>query len=152
MCIHTIEVIGVDELEDWTFITATKSLVFCLGYVQLNLNNKLSKEWCFMSLSILVKSLAMGATLCCAYCLMLQVRIHKFLEKNNNKKRNKGKKKEAGESATEIKEDEKLRKKVIDLMKKQKIAAVRGIMKDQNDTKPWGPVMRTKVCTLYSIL
>ncbi|XP_057436210.1 DNA-directed RNA polymerase 2, chloroplastic/mitochondrial [Lotus japonicus] len=74
-----------------------------------------------------------------------EVRIHKFLEKNNNKKRNKGKKKEAGESATEIKEDEKLRKKVIDLMKKQKIAAVRGIMKDQNDTKPWGPVMRTKV-------
>lgn len=74
-----------------------------------------------------------------------EVRIHKFLEKSSKKKHDKGKKKEVVESTEVIKEEEKLRKKVIDLMKKQKLAAVRGILKGLDDTKPWGPVMKTKV-------
>jgi len=37
-------------------------------------------------------------------------------------------------------------------MKKQKLAAVRGILKDLDDTKPWGPVMKTKVCIVSSTL
>ncbi|XP_050913765.1 DNA-directed RNA polymerase 2, chloroplastic/mitochondrial [Lathyrus oleraceus] len=76
-----------------------------------------------------------------------EVRIHKFLEKSSKKKRGKGKKNEVVEYTEEIKEGEKLRKKVIDLMKKQKLAAVRGIVKDLDDTKPWGVAMRTKVAS-----
>lgn len=83
---------------------------------------------------------------------MFQVRIHKFLEKNNKKKGDKDKKNEAGECTPAIKEEEKLRKKVIDLMKKQKLVAVRGIVKGQDDTKPWGPVMKSKVCIAFSTL
>ncbi|XP_061344218.1 DNA-directed RNA polymerase 2, chloroplastic/mitochondrial-like isoform X2 [Gastrolobium bilobum] len=74
-----------------------------------------------------------------------EVRIHKFLEKTKKKKGDKGKKNEAGESVAAVKEEEKMRKKVMDLMKKQKLVAVRGILKSQDDTKPWGPVMKTKV-------
>ncbi|KAJ1435406.1 DNA-directed RNA polymerase, phage-type [Sesbania bispinosa] len=74
-----------------------------------------------------------------------EVRIHKFLENTSKKKGDKGKKNEASECVTGIKEEAKLRKKVIDLMKKQKLVAVRGIVKGQDDTKPWGPVMKTKV-------
>lgn len=70
------------------------------------------------------------------------------MEKSSKKKRGKGKKNEVVEYTEEIKEGEKLRKKVIDLMKKQKLAAVRGIVKDLDDTKPWGVAMRTKVYTI----
>ncbi|WJX80869.1 DNA-directed RNA polymerase 2, chloroplastic/mitochondrial [Trifolium repens] len=74
-----------------------------------------------------------------------EARIHRFLEKTRKKKLDKGKKKETVESTKVIKEEEKLRKKVIDLMKKQKLVAVKGLMKGLDDTKPWGPVMKTKV-------
>ncbi|KAK7273262.1 hypothetical protein RIF29_14311 [Crotalaria pallida] len=74
-----------------------------------------------------------------------EVRIHKFLEKTKKKKDGKGKKNDAAESSIVAKEEEKMRKKVMDLMKKQKLAAVRGIVKGQDDTKPWGPVIKTKV-------
>lgn len=77
---------------------------------------------------------------------MVQVRIHKFLEKTQKKKRDRSKKNEADESVGGIKEEQKLRKKVIDLMKKQKLVAVRGLVKGQDDTKPWGTVKKTKVC------
>lgn len=74
------------------------------------------------------------------------------MEKSAKKKHDKGKKNEVVESTEVIKEEEKLRKKVIDLMKKQKLAAVRGILKGLDDTKPWGPVMKTKVCIVSSTL
>ncbi|TKY65013.1 DNA-directed RNA polymerase 2B [Spatholobus suberectus] len=74
-----------------------------------------------------------------------EVRIHKFLEKTKKKKGDKSKKNETGESVADIKEEQKLRKKVIDLMKKQKLVAVRGLVKGQDDTKPWGTVIKTKV-------
>nr|KYP76469.1 hypothetical protein KK1_020713 [Cajanus cajan] len=74
-----------------------------------------------------------------------EVRIHKFLEKTQKRKADKKNKKESDESVAGIKEEQKLRKKVIDLMKKQKLVAVRGIMKSHDDTKPWGTVIKTKV-------
>ncbi|RDX72005.1 DNA-directed RNA polymerase 2, chloroplastic/mitochondrial, partial [Mucuna pruriens] len=74
-----------------------------------------------------------------------EVRIHKFLEKTKKKKGDKSKKNEADESVADIKEEQKLRKKVIDLMKKQKLVTVRGLVKGQDDTKPWGTVIKTKV-------
>ncbi|PNY05817.1 DNA-directed RNA polymerase chloroplastic/mitochondrial-like, partial [Trifolium pratense] len=74
-----------------------------------------------------------------------EARIHRFLEKTRKKKHDKGKKNETVESTEVNKEEEKLRKKVINLMKKQKLVAVKGIMKGLDDTKPWGPVMKTKV-------
>lgn len=95
----------------------------------------------------------MGATLCTVYYLMVQVRIYKFLEKTEKKKGDRSKKNKAVESVGVIKEEQKLRKKVINLMKKQKLVAVRGLVKDKDDTKPWGTVIKTKVCvvslTLY---
>ncbi|XP_027350568.1 DNA-directed RNA polymerase 2B, chloroplastic/mitochondrial-like isoform X2 [Abrus precatorius] len=74
-----------------------------------------------------------------------EVRIHKFLEKTKKKKGDKGKKNEVAESITDIKEEQKLRKKVVDLMKRQKLVALRGTLKGQDDTKPWGAVIKTKV-------
>ncbi|KAE9615721.1 putative DNA-directed RNA polymerase [Lupinus albus] len=74
-----------------------------------------------------------------------EVRIHNFLEKTKKKKDGRDKKKDVAESFAAVKEEEKLRKKVMDLMKKQKLAAVRGIVKGQDDSKPWGPVIKTKV-------
>ncbi|KAG2403942.1 DNA-directed RNA polymerase [Vigna angularis] len=73
------------------------------------------------------------------------VRIYKFLEKTEKKKGNRSKKNKAVESVGDIKEEQKLRKKVINLMKKQKLVAVRGLVKDKDDTKPWGTVIKTKV-------
>ncbi|XP_052729326.1 DNA-directed RNA polymerase 2, chloroplastic/mitochondrial-like isoform X2 [Vigna angularis] len=74
-----------------------------------------------------------------------EVRIYKFLEKTEKKKGNRSKKNKAVESVGDIKEEQKLRKKVINLMKKQKLVAVRGLVKDKDDTKPWGTVIKTKV-------
>ena len=88
----------------------------------------------------------MGATICIVYYLMAQVRIHKFLEKTKKKKGDRSNKNKAGESVADIKEEQKLRKKVIDLMKKQKLVAVRGLVKGKDDTKLWGAAIKTKVC------
>ncbi|KAI4352341.1 hypothetical protein L6164_006604 [Bauhinia variegata] len=74
-----------------------------------------------------------------------EARIHKFLEKTRKKKEGKGKENKAGGSDIATKEQEKLRRKVSDLMKKQKIAAVRQIVKGQDDSKPWGQDARAKV-------
>ncbi|MED6185301.1 DNA-directed RNA polymerase 2B, chloroplastic/mitochondrial [Stylosanthes scabra] len=75
-----------------------------------------------------------------------EVKIHKFLEKTKKKKGHKGKKNEAdAQSAVDYKEGEKLRKKVLDMMKKQKLVTVRGIVNGQDDAKPWGSVIKSKV-------
>lgn len=93
-----------------------------------------------------------------------QARILRFLEKTKKKKcttENKAgesdnmiiDKKSEGESDPMIgrqerltKEQEKLRKKVTTLMKKQKVHQVRGIVKEQDDSKPWGQEAHVKVC------
>lgn len=74
-----------------------------------------------------------------------EVKIHKFLEKTNKKKGDKNKKIDGEESASVVKEQEKLHKKVTDLMKKQKLHAVRQIVREQDESKPWGPEARAKV-------
>ncbi|KAG7986384.1 hypothetical protein I3843_03G076300 [Carya illinoinensis] len=74
-----------------------------------------------------------------------EVRIHKFLEKTKQKKGNKDKENEGGDSNSHIKEQEELRKKVTNLMKKQKLLAVRQIVKGKDDSKPWGQDAKAKV-------
>lgn len=79
---------------------------------------------------------------------MNQVRIHKFLQKT---KKSKGSNKNLDEDDTPVmKEQDKLRKKVNFLMKKQKLHQVREIVKGQVDSKPWGQEGQAKVCTLLA--
>ncbi|XP_073003649.1 DNA-directed RNA polymerase 1, mitochondrial-like [Typha latifolia] len=73
-----------------------------------------------------------------------EVRIHRFLEKTR-KKNNKDKKNEDKEGDTVTEEQEFLRKKVTNLMKKQKLHQVRKIVKEQDDSKPWGQDAQAKV-------
>ncbi|KAJ7971138.1 DNA-directed RNA polymerase [Quillaja saponaria] len=73
-----------------------------------------------------------------------EVRIHRFLEKTKKRKGDKGEEKGEGESDGVIKEQEKLRKKVTDLMKKQKLLAVRQIVKGHDASKPWGQDAKAK--------
>ncbi|XP_060192764.1 DNA-directed RNA polymerase 2B, chloroplastic/mitochondrial isoform X2 [Lycium barbarum] len=72
-----------------------------------------------------------------------EVRIHKFLEKTKKHKAEKDTKMEDGEHVTQ--EQEKLRKKVTSLMKKQKLRAVNQIVRSQDDSKPWGQDAKAKV-------
>ena len=46
----------------------------------------------------------------------------------------------------ETKAQERLRKKVTNLMKKQKVHQVREIVKFHDDSKPWGQDNQVKVC------
>ncbi|XVF20882.1 hypothetical protein REPUB_Repub12eG0041700 [Reevesia pubescens] len=76
-----------------------------------------------------------------------EVGIHKFLEKTKKKRVDKENEDEGEgeESDAGNKEQERLRKKVTNLIKKQKLAAVRQIVKGQDDTKPWGQDAKAKV-------
>lgn len=73
-----------------------------------------------------------------------EVRIHKFLEKTR-KKPSKDMKNGNGEVDSLTKEQESLRKKVTNLMKKHKLHQVRKIVKGQDDSKPWGQEGQAKV-------
>lgn len=73
-----------------------------------------------------------------------EVRIHKFLERTR-KKSNKEMKDGDGEVDSLTKEQQFLRKKVTDLMKKQKLHQVRMIVKRQDDSRPWGQEAQAKV-------
>lgn len=83
-----------------------------------------------------------------------QVRIHKFLEKTKKKK----KKKNTSDKKCEVecesiviepdvttKEQERLRKKVTQLLKKQKLKQVREIVRKDDDSKPWDQEAHAKV-------
>ncbi|THG07185.1 hypothetical protein TEA_003707 [Camellia sinensis var. sinensis] len=74
-----------------------------------------------------------------------EVRIHKFLEKTKKKKVNDNTETEGDSSGTAVHEQDKLRKTVTNLMKKQKLHSVRKIVKKQDDSKPWGQDARAKV-------
>ncbi|GLU10880.1 hypothetical protein SLE2022_276580 [Rubroshorea leprosula] len=76
-----------------------------------------------------------------------EVRIHKFLEKTKRKKVGKRMKDEEGEGQSDdaLKEQEKLRKKVIALIKKQKLPALRQIVTEQDDSRPWSQDVKAKV-------
>ncbi|KAJ9147463.1 hypothetical protein P3X46_029624 [Hevea brasiliensis] len=73
-----------------------------------------------------------------------EVRIHRFLEKTK-KKRAGSEKNQEDESNGMVKEQQKLRKKVTDLIKKQKLPAVRKIVKGHDDSKPWSQDAKAKV-------
>ena len=74
-----------------------------------------------------------------------QVRLQKFLEKSKKTK----KEKIVSESDAELKstkeEQERLRKKVTQLMKKQKVPQLRKIVKQHDDSRPWGQEVHVKV-------
>ncbi|KAF3325980.1 DNA-directed RNA polymerase 2B [Carex littledalei] len=80
-----------------------------------------------------------------------EVRIHRFLEKTRQKSKNK--EDEEDEEVVQVKttdlavrkELERLRKKVNQLIKKQKIRQVREIVKQQDESKPWGLENQVKV-------
>ncbi|KAL6594360.1 hypothetical protein ACP70R_048553 [Stipagrostis hirtigluma subsp. patula] len=76
-----------------------------------------------------------------------EVRIHRFLEKTkkkSNKEVDKDKEEEVVDSDI-AKEQQRLRKKVTDLMKKQKLRQVRKIVKNQDNSRPWGQDVQAKV-------
>lgn len=52
---------------------------------------------------------------------------------------------------SQMKEQERLRKKVTNLIKKQKLPAVRQIVKGADDSKPWGQDAKAKVGVIFSI-
>ncbi|KAG8659680.1 hypothetical protein MANES_02G061300v8 [Manihot esculenta] len=81
-----------------------------------------------------------------------EVRIHRFLEKTK-KKRAKREEHQEDESNDMAKKQENLRKMVTDLIKKQKLPAVRKIVKGHDDSKPWSQDTKAKVgCRLIELL
>jgi DNA-directed RNA polymerase len=55
------------------------------------------------------------------------------------------KEEEAAGDTDIAKEQQRLRKKVTDLMKKQKLRQVRNIVKNQDNSRPWGQDVQAKV-------
>lgn len=77
--------------------------------------------------------------------------LHKFLEKTK-KKTTKCKTLDQSDSQTtenqsqtKAKEQKKLRNRVTQLMKKQRVKQVKGIVKAHEDSKPWGQENHVKV-------
>ncbi|KAE9451123.1 hypothetical protein C3L33_16977, partial [Rhododendron williamsianum] len=80
-----------------------------------------------------------------------EARIYRFLERT--KKKNTEIKNPEEESDSVVKDEQKLRKKVNILMKKQKVKQVRAIVKEHDDVKPWGQDAQVKVgCRLIQLL
>ncbi|GMH01822.1 hypothetical protein Nepgr_003661 [Nepenthes gracilis] len=80
-----------------------------------------------------------------------EARIQRFLEKT--KRKNATNSKPEGEPDDEAKAQERLRKKVANLMKKQKVNQVREIVKEHDNSKPWGQDAQVKVgCHLIQLL
>lgn len=52
---------------------------------------------------------------------------------------------------SQMNEQERLRKKVTNLIKKQKLLAVRQIVKGTDDSRPWGKDTKAKVWVIFSI-
>uniref|UniRef100_A0A7N0T8Q2 DNA-directed RNA polymerase n=1 Tax=Kalanchoe fedtschenkoi TaxID=63787 RepID=A0A7N0T8Q2_KALFE len=71
--------------------------------------------------------------------------IHKFLKKTKKKRVAESGKEEGGVFLKLTPEQESLRKRVNDLLKKQKLSTTRHIVKGQNVSKPWGQDIRAKV-------
>ncbi|XP_038890081.1 DNA-directed RNA polymerase 2, chloroplastic/mitochondrial-like isoform X2 [Benincasa hispida] len=73
-----------------------------------------------------------------------EVRIHKFLEKKKKKTHDKDNENN-DQPDSQMKEHEGLRQKVSNLIKKQKLPAVRQILKGTDDSRPWGQDAKAKV-------
>ncbi|CAN1295996.1 DNA-directed RNA polymerase 2, chloroplastic/mitochondrial [Linum perenne] len=74
-----------------------------------------------------------------------EIKIKNFLEKTKKKRAAKTEKVEEGESAVAVKEQEKMRRKVIELIRKQKLPAVRQMVKGYDDSRPWSQEAKAKV-------
>ncbi|KAL8038500.1 hypothetical protein ABFX02_11G111200 [Erythranthe guttata] len=74
-----------------------------------------------------------------------EVRIHYFLEKTKKKKVTKDAETEGDKPDENIQEQAKLREKVTNLMKKQKLRAVRQIVNRQIESQAWGQDAKAKV-------
>ncbi|KAL6863818.1 hypothetical protein ACP4OV_016721 [Aristida adscensionis] len=74
-----------------------------------------------------------------------EVRIHRFLEKTKKKSNKEIDNEEEVCDSDIAKEQQRLRKKVTDLMKKQKLRQVRKIVKNQDNCRPWGQDTQAKV-------
>ncbi|GLT77095.1 hypothetical protein SLA2020_487120 [Shorea laevis] len=87
-----------------------------------------------------------------------EVRIQRFLEKTKKKSTtNKKPENESGPMTSEqdklAKQEARLRKKVTQLIKRQKVQQVRQIVKGHDDSKPWGQESQVKVgCRLIQLL
>ncbi|KDP31418.1 hypothetical protein JCGZ_11794 [Jatropha curcas] len=89
-----------------------------------------------------------------------EARIHRFLEKTKKKKKStKDKESECNSEPVTVeehklaKEQEKLRRKITELMKKQKVHQVRGLVKVFDHSMPWGQEAHVKVgCRLIQLL
>lgn len=86
----------------------------------------------------------MGA-LILIFSLGNQVRIQNFLDKTKRKSASTKDLDKESDSPTE--QQDKLRKKVTNLMKKQRLHQVRSIVKEHDHGKPWGQEAQVKVCT-----
>ncbi|KAL1205880.1 DNA-directed RNA polymerase 2, chloroplastic/mitochondrial [Cardamine amara subsp. amara] len=74
-----------------------------------------------------------------------EIRICTFLDKTRKKKGDDSEESGEVENETAMKEQDKLRKKVNELIKKQKLSAVRKILQSHDYTKPWAADVRAKV-------
>lgn len=74
-----------------------------------------------------------------------QIRIHKFLERTMKKKANQDSINQEDINPAVTQNEEKLRKTVTNLMKKQKLRAVQQIVKTQDDSRPWSQDAKAKV-------
>lgn len=74
-----------------------------------------------------------------------EVRIHNFLERRKKKNVDKSMKIDGDGSANALEDEVKLRKRVTDLLKKQKLHVVKKIVKKQDESKPWNQEARAKV-------
>lgn len=73
-----------------------------------------------------------------------EVKVHNFLEKTKKKPQKKTKN-EGEEEQTVTKEQQFIHKRLKDLMTKQKGRIVRTIVKNRDDSKPWGHALQAKV-------
>ncbi|CAN0870285.1 DNA-directed RNA polymerase 2, chloroplastic/mitochondrial [Linum grandiflorum] len=80
-----------------------------------------------------------------------EIRIKTFLDKTKKKRAAKAEKVEDSESAVAVKEQEKMRRKVIELIRKQKLPAVRRMVKGYDDSRPWSQEAKAKVCKFLSL-
>lgn len=83
------------------------------------------------------------------FTFQIQASIHKFLEKTKKRKISKPGEEEVDVPLKLTLEQERLRKRVNDLLKKQRLSAARHIVKYQDDSKSWGQEIRAKVCLIF---
>lgn len=89
---------------------------------------------------------------CFCKCKTQQARIHRFLEKKAEKEEDEEVVKVKTTDLAVRKELERLRKKVNQLIKKQKIRQVRDIVKKHDESMPWGQENQVKVSVLLTFL